>query len=683
MCGIAGVYSFTGPRQELAHKIYRMTDLLRHRGPDDEGYLLVDTKGQKVRPAAGTDTVVEVRERTPLVTEIDDQDCDLAFGHRRFAIIDLSAGGHQPFVSEDRRLCGVFNGLIYNYKEVRQQLASRGVVFQTDSDTEVLWRAYAYWGDRCFEKLNGTWAVAIYDLERRELLLCRDRLGKRPIYYYHDSACFYFASEIKPLLREAGVSVRVNDRAVFEFLAGGRRDTDSTTFFLDIRSVPAGTVMRVTSNGKTSAARFWELPQCRERKPSVHTPAVAAEELRALLEDAVRIRLRADVPLGVELSGGLDSSSIAALASTLHPRPLDCYTVEFPQPQWNEEPFARRVATHFGLNYHVVRSPDQWFWSDAQKFVELHEEPFHSPNLHTQQSVWRLMHTAGIRVILYGAGGDELFAGYRKEYFYRYLTQLLKRGHLGRFLSNFVGFSELSPLEMAAKALRNSMGTDHSAAGLWQSVLGHRLKKFTRQAAGDGSVESQLYLNMVQLKMPYWLRSNDKNSLAIPVEVRAPLLDYRIVEFAFRLPVEWLIRGGWLKWILRKAMEDLLPAEITWRRRKMGYPFPLRDWLQESISMVRATIRQSDNPYIDKTLVEENLECWIQDHPELLWRILILELWHKRFVRQRDLSESSEIRKLHSCRNGTQSVILEGSFRGLAPTLQNGMPANAGIHIPR
>ena len=637
MCGIAGIYSFGVARPGLAGRIHRMTDSLRHRGPDDEGYVLINTRGRQLRLGAGDDTVDEARATSTCVDQLDDDAFDLALGHRRFAIIDLSPGGHQPFVSPDRQICGVFNGLIYNYREVRTELRARGIAFQTDSDTEVLWQAYACWGSRCFEKLNGTWAVAIYDFGRKELLLCRDRLGKRPLYFHRNGPTFSFASEIKPLLREMETPLRVNDAAVFRFLAGGLRDIDSSTFYHGIESLPAGTVVRVSAEGDLVFTRFWDLPQSRLRPSST---SEAAEELRTLLEDAVRIRLRADVPLGVELSGGLDSSSIAGLASTLHPGSLSCYTVEFRQPEWNEEPFARQVAERFGFDYHRVQSPDRWFWSDAERIVELHEEPFHAPNLHTQQAVWRLMHDAGIKVILYGAGGDELFAGYRKEYFYRYLEQLLKRGRLLRFLNNFSRFSELSPAELVAKAVHGLRGSAGPDAVLSQAIPPW-LACTSAPTPTASSLEAQLHLNMTQLKMPYWLRSNDKNSLAIPVEVRAPLLDYRIVEFAFRLPLDYLIRDGWLKWILRRAMHDLLPPEITWRRRKMGYPFPLRDWLRASLPIVRTTLAQSDNPYFDKRIVAENLEPWILHQPDLVWRILILELWHRRFVRDGRILDGS------------------------------------------
>jgi asparagine synthase (glutamine-hydrolysing) len=625
----------------MAGKIHRMTETIRHRGPDDEGYFLINGKTAVHRLAAGADSVAEIRSAQPPIGGLNDEYFDLALGHRRFAILDLTVGGHQPYFDPGRKVGGVFNGLIYNYKEVKTELEAEGIVFHTDCDTEVLFKAYSFWGEPCFAKFNGTWAVAIYDFNRRELILSRDRLGKKPVYVYRDHTGFYFASEIKAILRVADTSVRVNERAVFDYLVGGYRDLSNSTFYEGIESIPAGSVLKISSKGEIVSSKFWELQPDRNGKFKSASPVETAKELRHILEDAVKIRLRADVGIGIELSGGLDSSSVAGLASSVHANKLSCFTVEYPQAQWNEEPYAREVATRFQMDYHVVRSPDRWFWNDVEDFVALHEEPFHSPNLHTQQAVWRLMHDAGIRVILYGAGGDEVFAGYRKEYFYRYLQDLLKRGELPAFLKNFINFSELSSRELASKALQQFLGRRNGELSPSRSVLANGLVHLAALAPNGQSTEAQLYLNMTELKMPYWLRSNDKNSLAIPVEVRAPLLDYRLVEFAFQLPVGFLIRDGWLKWILRQAMNDLLPPTITWRRQKMGYPFPLQEWLQHSMDIITTLLTASENPYLNRTLIRENLGNWIASQPELMWRILSLELWHKRFVRGRKLLDGS------------------------------------------
>ncbi len=633
MCGITGIFLFDDPRPGMAQRIHSMTNTIRHRGPDDEGYCLISTKAATYRLAAGAESVPEIRERQPLIAALNQEPFDLVLGHRRFAILDLTVGGHQPYYDAARKIGGVFNGLIYNYKEVKAELEAKGEVFHTDCDTDVLFKAYGYWGEACFAKFNGTWAVALYDFNKRELILSRDRLGKKPIYFYRDQRGFYFASEIKAILQTREAEVRVNERAVFDYLTGGYRDLSQSTFYEGIESLPPASVLRLNAKGKAVSTKYWELQTNRNHALASAAPSEVAKELRNILEDAVRIRLRADVGLGIELSGGLDSSSIAGLATAAHSKPLSCFTVEYPQTQWNEEPYAREVATRFGMDYHVVRSPERWFWNDVNDFVALHEEPFHSPNLHTQQAVWRIMHEAGIRVILYGAGGDEVFAGYRKEYFYRHLRDLLKRGEMAAFIKNFTRFSELSAPALVAKAWQQFFPKANGSAPPVHSLLNNGLTKLPVLAPNGSTTEEQLYLNMTELKMPYWLLSNDKNSLAIPVEVRAPLLDYRLVEFAFHLPVNFLIRDGWLKWILRQAMNDLLPPNITWRRKKMGYPFPLEDWLRDSRGMIDSLFAGNENPYLNSRLIRANLDQWTAQQPELLWRALSLELWHRRFVR--------------------------------------------------
>jgi asparagine synthase (glutamine-hydrolysing) len=633
MCGISGVFLVDGPRPGMASRIHHMTGTIRHRGPDDEGYCLINTRTAAYRLAAGAESVAEIRHTQPLIGELNQEHFDLALGHRRFAILDLTVGGHQPYFDASRKIGGVFNGLIYNYKEVKAELEANGVAFYTDCDTEVLFKAYGYWGESCFAKFNGTWAVAIYDFKKRELILSRDRLGKKPLYIYRDHTGLYFASEIKAILKVIDTAAPVNERAVFDYLTGGYRDLSNSTFYEGIESLPPASVLRLNAKGEAVSTKYWELQSRRNAALASAAPSEVAKELRRILEDAVRIRLRADVGIGIELSGGLDSSSVAGLASSVQTSPLSCFTVEYPQTQWNEEPYAREVATRFRMDYHVVRSPERWFWNDVDDFVALHEEPFHSPNLHTQQAVWRLMHDAGIRVILYGAGGDEVFAGYRKEYFYRYLRDLLKRGEMAAFMKNFVNFSELSAPELVAKAWQQFLPKSNGSALLIRNALNNGLTNLPMLAPNGSTTEAQLYLNMTELKMPYWLLSNDKNSLAIPVEVRAPLLDYRLVEFAFQLPVNFLIRDGWLKWILRQAVDDLLPPTITWRRKKMGYPFPLQDWLRDSMGIIDTLMANSDNPYLNHRCVRENLGLWIAQQPEMVWRILSLELWHRRFIR--------------------------------------------------
>ena len=628
------MFRFDGAQSGLAGRIHRMTETIRHRGPDDEGYVLINTQSGGHRLAAGNDSVAQIRETQPLITQMKQEAFDLALGHRRFAILDLSVGGHQPYFDAASKLGGVFNGLIYNYKEVKAELEALGQTFATDCDTEVLFKAYGYWGEKCFAKLNGTWAVAIYDFNKRELLLSRDRLGKKPIYIHRSANTLYFASEIKAILQALDTEVAVNERAVFDYLTSGYRDLSQRTFYEGIETLPPASVLRVNARGEIASSKYWELQTQRTSALAAASPAEVAKELRRILEDAVRIRLRADVGLGVELSGGLDSSSIAGLASAVHPKQLSCFTVEYPQTEWNEEPYAREVATRFNMNYNVVRSPERWFWNDVNDFVALHEEPFHSPNLHTQQAVWRLMHESDIRVILYGAGGDEVFAGYRKEYFYRYLRDLLKRGDMTAFRKNFMNFSELSAPELMGKAWQQFFPKAESNGFAMRSMLNNGIAHMPLRETNGTTTEAQLYSNMTELKMPYWLLSNDKNSLAIPVEVRAPLLDYRLVEFAFQLPVNLLIRDGWLKWILRQAMDDLLPRTITWRKKKMGYPFPLQDWLHGSQKIITGLFAQSDNPFLNKKMIGENLGALISQQPEQMWRMLSLELWHKRFIKR-------------------------------------------------
>lgn len=634
MCSIAGIFQFSGQLEPIVDKIKVMTHSIRHRGPDDEGYSLINTETNKYTNAIGEDSVTSLQKKLSDISTYKNGRFNLAFGHRRFSIIDLSVGGHQPYWDENRQICGIFNGLIYNYIEVMEQLKAKGYIFRTTSDTETLFKAYLNWGVDCFKRLNGTWAVAIYDFKTNELILSRDRIGKKPLYLYKTDGKVFFASEIKAILSVIENKPEVNEEIVIDYIVSGYRDHTTKTFYRGIQKIPPGIFVKVDHNGNMNTHNYWELPHSRDTEYKNTKIEKIVPKLESLLRDAVKIRLRADVGIGLELSGGLDSSTVAALSCSMLDNQISSFTVKFPQPEFDEEPYARIVAKHCNLNYHIVNSPDRWFWSDVDDFVYLQEEPFHSPNLHTQQSVWRLIRNNGNKVILYGAGGDEVFAGYRKEYFYRYLRDLLKSGKFFNFFNNFINFSELSSIELIQKYVRKILLKNGTNDNVYlTNILGKNGNDVRFLMPISNSLESQLYINMTSLKMPYWLISNDKSSMAIPTEVRAPLLDYRIIEFAFQLPVNLLIHKGWLKWILRRTMADSLPKSIIWRSQKMGYPFPLQQWLQDSHNIISYLFKTQNNPFLNKEYLQKHIDQIISFQPGLLWRILSLELWHRRIIR--------------------------------------------------
>jgi asparagine synthase (glutamine-hydrolysing) len=633
MCGLVGVIDFAG-KPVSGELLLRMTHAIRHRGPDDEGYVLIDQRTGRAVDYCGDDSPPDVIERCPHIADRSRAlEGTVALGHRRFSIIDLTSRGHQPLFDSDRRCCVVFNGEIYNYLEVRADLEAAGVVFRTDSDTEVIVEAYKAWGTDCFAKLNGFWALGLYDFARNSLILSRDRIGKKPLYWTSVGQRFYFASEIKSLLAVPEVSRarQVNERAIEPWLSNGLRDLDNATFFDGIESFPAGSWAVMEPSFPSGTTPFWTVPRSRLAESDVDVAEVASV-LRETLVDATRIRLRADVPWCVELSGGMDSSALACIAAGLVSEPITTYTVRFPDPGQNEEPFARSVAKHIGADYRVIDSPLEHFWPQIDAFTRLEEEPYHSPVLQTNQVIWTLMRARGTKVSLNGAAGDELFAGYSR-YYYLAQTENLRHRRWGALLQNELHWSEaptgwrpsaIPGVRLARYASRRAVlrgSVERTALDRAASVTGGRAPLFP-------DLDEVLYQDMTRTLMPYWLSSGDKDCMGIPFEVRAPFLDYRVIELAMSLPTTLLIRDGWHKWILRKALEGVVPDDVLWRTRKLGFPFPMPRFFEENAEIVEAIKAAASNPYLDISNLRPS------DHPD--WYALSFALWYERFFNDND-----------------------------------------------
>jgi asparagine synthase (glutamine-hydrolysing) len=654
MCGLVGYFSPTRTRTALG-PLAEAAALLRHRGPDDEGYAAYDLAGGGQRSWSGPDSPRPVRDRLPELGPASGMPHNLALGFRRFSIVDLTPAGHQPFWNEEQTLCLTFNGEIYNYVELREELGAAGRVFKTRSDTEVLLAVLEKWGPEGLGRLNGPFALALLDTARRRLLLARDRIGKSPLYWAVAGETLFWASEIKSILLLAGrEAFGINRQAVHDYLRHGWRDLDHSTFWEGVRTLPPacrveldlrdGIDDRALIDGAHS---YWRVPAQR-LQPGEISFAEARRTFFDLFRDAVCLRLRADADVAFGLSGGLDSSSIVALAASgAAPRSIATYTVQFDDPEVDEEPFARLVRDRWpaALDYHVYRPENTDFWARADDFVWLQEEPFHSPNLELNQAYYRQMRADGFRVLIGGAAGDELLAGY-PEYFYPLLLHLLKQGRWLSLAANVAGYTEQPLARTAADAV----------AQLWRRVSGRSggtypgadLRRYCREDSGDyaahdmgppRSFNERMIANMTQWKMNYWMRSGNKATMGVPIEPRAPFLDHRLVEFAFTLPPEYLVRRGWLKYILRRSVEPLLPREVVWRRKKTGFPFNDRAWLAAARPVAGGHLRAAaDNPFIDTAALIADYDRLAGERPELLWRCISLCLWWRRVIRGEPLS---------------------------------------------
>lgn len=645
MCGIAGYFSPETPGQD-GQLALRMLRAIAHRGPDDQGLAFFDVDRGRGLTCATAESAGPVRESLPPPEAAAGFPHHLAFAHCRFSIVDLTAAGHQPMLDAAGRFCIAYNGEIYNYVELREELERAGTHFRTRSDTEVLLAGFAHWGTEVFRRLNGQWALSLYDGRDKRLWLSRDRLGKVPLYYTIHRNRLYWASEIKALLETCGSSLTVRDEAVDDYVRHGWRDRDGT-FWKEVHDFPPAHFAEVGESLSLRLTRYWQLPG--ERLPeSAVSPKEAAAGVSALLGEAIRIRTRADVPVAFELSGGLDSSSVVALAARDSTQKIATYSIAFADASANEEPYARAVAEHHGdrIDYRVIRPGPDDFWRDADRFVWLEEEPFHAPNLHTNQTLRRQMREDGTKVVISGAAGDELFAGYHAEYFAPYLRHLAAHGKWARAIREWRASSEIRTWKHALATLMDAAIPGladrlRASRSMERALLGDCYESppdSAREQSTPASLAARMTANMGTAKMNYWLRSANKANFGIPIEPRAPYLDYRLVDFAFTLPVEYLIQDGWHKWILRKALEGLLPPQVLWRRQKMGFPFPITNWLLASRPRALAVVSDSSCPYLDGGRIAQNYDAMARTAPYALWRLICLALWWQRVVRRRPIA---------------------------------------------
>jgi asparagine synthase (glutamine-hydrolysing) len=640
MCGIAGLAGRLPPDAPAA--LARMTAALRHRGPDDEGYAIGG--GGAMCSFRGPDTIAAIPD--PPLPKGTPEGAWVALGNRRLAILDLGPGGHGPMGSADGRLWVTYNGEIFNYVELRDELRARGHAFRTTCDTEVLLAAYAEWGDEAWPRLNGMFAFALYDARDRSLVCVRDRFGVKPFHYRTHDGLFAFASEIKALFAPGGVPCRPDEDTLCGFLVAGALAESDRTFFAGVRSLPGGHALRVGPDGRAVLRRWYELP-----RPDAH--AGTPDEFRALLEDSVRLRLRSDVAVGTCLSGGLDSSSIVALIARLRgPEAAGAhcsFSVVYPEAGLDESSFIEAVVRETGVRGARITPTAAELVEDLPALVRSQDEPFPSAGVYSQWRVMRAASEAGVRVLLDGQGGDEALGGYR-YHLGPFLAETARRrgwgvaaAEIGRLhatsrvprplLLGLLAYHAL-PLPAGLRARAIALYATHGRldAGLLQPEL---LKRAGPPASARHRPRATLLEErregLLRTSLPALLRYEDRNSMAFSVEARTPFLDVRLVERALALPSSDLVRGGWTKAILREAMAGVLPEPVRWRRDKLGFATPEARWLREIVPHLREWL--GPQARVGAVIRPEVLAAWRAGADESLarrpglWRVLSVELW--------------------------------------------------------
>ncbi|NOT22631.1 MAG: asparagine synthase (glutamine-hydrolyzing) [Nitrospiraceae bacterium] len=628
MCGICGItIPFHESREVSEAALRRMRETLTHRGPDDAGFYMARNVG---------------------------------LGHRRLSIVDVG-GGHQPMPNEDGTVWIAFNGEIYNHRELRPALEQKGHRYKTASDTETILHLYEEEGALGVAKLRGMFAYAIWDSVKGKLLLARDRLGIKPLYYIlKEDGSLYFASEIKALLEGEAVSPELNFSALGEF-AANRYTSGDQTLFKGIQRLPPGHVLE-WEDGKATLTSYWGLDF---NKPApLLTERQYVSGFLDLFRECVRTHLMADVPLGVFLSGGIDSSAIAAVMSQFVKGPIKTFSVAFAEREANELEYAKVVAEAFHTDHHEIVVSPQQFFDALPTLVYQEDEPIAHPSSIPLFFLSRLA-AQHVKVVLTGEGSDELLAGYNKYRVTVYNMMLGKqydrfvpapiRGLIERTIQDRGAapgiwralsrtFLALPPdlrrlyfdnFAVYPAAMHTDLFSDTTREQIQDSDPYRIAMRYSKQPGADTLLDQLLAVDLKSY-LHELLMKQDQMSMAASIESRVPFLDHKLVEFATRLPIDMKLRGATTKYVLRKAMADVLPERIL-NRKKMGFPVPVGNWFRgefrsivdEYVLSERVRARGLFNHEFVRTLVSRHNAG--ENHTERIWMLLNIEIWFRRF----------------------------------------------------
>jgi asparagine synthase (glutamine-hydrolysing) len=628
MCGIAGIVA---PKTFAPGVLIAMTQVIRYRGPDGYGFAFIG------RSDARGGEVFHNEERFPSTAAPV-----IGLGNRRLAILDTSTAGDQPMQIEDGRLSITYNGEIYNYREIRAELEQAGFRFRTGTDTEVILRSYQHWGPDCLQHFNGMWAFALWDNAKQRLFCARDRFGVKPFYYALHDGTFFLASEIKQILQASGMPRQANPRAIFDLLESGLADHSAQTFFAGVHQLSAGHSLTLDLSDTLSPVirNYWEL--CLQPQQFKLTPAEATDEFHRLFKDAVKIRLRSDVPVGVSLSGGLDSSAILCQAKEIAPSTqFQTFSACFEDPEIDEREYMVAAASATGSVTHPSYPKAQEFWDNIEALMFHHDEPLGAARTFSQ---WRLMRSArehGIPVVLGGQGADEALCGYQK-YRYFYFWELFRQGNpkLLREVVMSWRYGTTNPQGKWASAARYLPGVVRRSFSPAERLCNPEFRRnsdFAPATLGAaGSIAERQKIDLTYSSIPAFLRHEDRNSMAHSIESRHPFLDYRLVEFAVNCPPDLKLRDGWSKWILRNAMKGILPDKVRLRRTKLGFDAPDATWMRLGLQNGHRELWDSPKLRMERFLHAGNLvrECkrFLQGAPSALpanslFLAISLELW--------------------------------------------------------
>ena len=605
MCGISGVYSQDKIDASNIEIVRKMNAVLRHRGPDDEGVYAED---------------------------------QCVLGHTRLSIIDLSSDGHQPFSSDDGRYQLVYNGEIYNYIELREELKAKGWKFKTKTDTEVLLKAYQEYGRECLHKFNGMFAFLIYDIQEKKLFVARDRVGIKPLYYVNFESSIYFASEIKAFKEIPGLRFSMDELSVFDYFVFNRTDVWDRTFFNEIKRFPKGFCGECCSAG-FNLEQWWN-PEEFLSDVTKESPNTIISRIEELLVSSVKFRMRSDVPVGSCLSGGLDSSTLLGILmqNKMAGKDYLTFTASFPGESFDETSYVDALQRKYEFqNFRTVPLEDE-LYSGLESFLSVHDEPTLNTAYYAQYSVMRLARENGVTVLLDGQGGDENFAGY--PYFLGFhLLGLLNKKKYGSFVSGFVSaalrkhtwdvyktlFFQLLPDCLKKKVLLESvpfLSNEMFSGNIEKSLI---YKKFF-----DVKDLNQSIAKHFSYKLEHLLKFEDRSSMKFSIETRVPFLDHRLIEYLLRVSGEKKVKRGEIKYLQKLAVGQYVAQEILDRKDKRGFDTPMHRWM--NLTRWRTLLKEGF-----EDLKKSFPHIFVGDYRQvrssaLKWKIIQLSMWKKLYL---------------------------------------------------
>lgn len=629
MCGIAGIISKSG-RPALKEQVFGMSQAIRHRGPDGEGFAFFSE--QTSLPVYSADTPAQIRNNRSFrympetgINEVT-EDYTMAFAHRRLSIIDLSEAGHQPMCDSTQELWITYNGEIYNYVELREELRQQGHVFLTQTDTEVILVAYKAWGISCLERFNGMFAFVVFDRQKQELFCARDRAGVKPFYYINTRDTFAFASEYKAFIKPGLIPFEINEAQQFDFIVNANLETEEESLFRNIKELkPSHYLQYKLRTHELSIQRYYDLPS---GQPLSLSEAELVERVEQALLNAIRFRLRSDVEVGSCLSGGLDSSVIAGMVKALQPEfRMQLFTAIFKGEAFDESRYAKLVAEHVAGNWQTVSPTADEFFRDIRELNYYQDLPVWSSSTYSQHRVMKLAREHGVKVLLDGQGADELFGGYAHHYLaYWRENRLPVRMKLIKEAAPTI----VNPYQLYFKqGLKDLLNASNDFGAYFRQDKKTFGKALHQPFASDLNTELRKDYTG---RLKSFLKCEDRCSMAFGIESRVPFADdVNLVDLAFSIRGNQKIKNGLSKFLLREASKQYIPSSIYQRRDKVGFETPLTDWLRQHKFSILDELKNGPD-FIHFGRLEQDFDRLVLQKPAFLLRLFSLSVWKAVFA---------------------------------------------------